>query len=105
MSINSNPPALTPEWGAVLPFSLTDADKTTFTRDGFDYNVYHDPGAPPRAQGPDADLYKWAFALVAVWSGHLDQDDGVMIDISPASNGIPATCRRRSMKCRLSTTC
>ena len=85
--INSQPPALTPEWGAVLPFSLTDADKTTFNRDGFDYNVYHDPGAPPRAQGSDADLYKWAYTLVAVWSGHLDQDDGVMMDISPASNG------------------
>ena len=85
--INSQPPALTPEWGAVLPFSLTDADKTVFNRDGFDYNVYHDPGAPPRAQGSDADLYKWAYTLVAVWSGHLDQDDGVMMDISPASNG------------------
>ena len=93
--INSQPPALSPEWGAVLPFSLTDADKTTFNRDGFGYNVYHDPGPPPRAQGTDADIYKWAFALVAVWSGQLDQDDGVMIDISPASNGnvaeLPAT--------------
>ena len=93
--INSQPPALSPEWGAVLPFSLSDADKTTFNRDGFGYNVYHDPGPPPRAQGTDADIYKWAFALVAVWSGQLDQDDGVMIDISPASNGnvaeLPAT--------------
>jgi uncharacterized protein DUF6851 len=84
---NSQPPALSPEWGQVLPFSLTDADKATFTRDGFDWQVYHDPGPPPRAQGTDADLYKWGFALVAVWSGQLDQDDGVMIDISPASNG------------------
>ena len=85
--INSQPPALSPEWGAVAPFSLTDADKTTHHRDGFDYNVYHDPGPPPHAQDSYADIYKWAFALVAVWSGHLDQDDGVMIDISPASNG------------------
>jgi hypothetical protein len=84
---NSNPPALSPEWGAVLPFALTAADRTTFFRDDFAYNVYHDPGPPPRAQGSDADLYKWAFALVAVWSGHLDQADGVMMDISPASNG------------------
>ncbi|MGH8203440.1 MAG: vanadium-dependent haloperoxidase, partial [Steroidobacteraceae bacterium] len=92
---NSNPPALSPEWGAVLPFSLADADRTTFFRDDFGYNVYHDPGAPPRAQGSDADIYKWAFALVAVWSGHLDQADGVTMDISPASNGntaeLPAT--------------
>ena len=84
---NSNPPALSPEWGAVLPFALSEADRTTYFRDDFGYNVYHDPGAPPRAQGADADIYKWTFALVAVWSGHLDQADGVMIDISPASNG------------------
>jgi hypothetical protein len=84
---NSNPPALTPEWGAVLPFSLSDADRTSYFRDDFTWNVYHDPGPPPRAQGTDADIYKWAFALVAVWSGQLDQDDGVMIDISPASRG------------------
>jgi hypothetical protein len=32
-------------------------------------------------------MYRWNFALVAIWSGHLDQNDGVMIDISPASNG------------------
>ena len=92
---NSNPPALSPEWGAVLPFSLSEADRTTFFRDDFGYNVYHDPGAPPRAQGAQSDIYKWAFALVAVWSGHLDQVDGVMMDISPASNGntgeLPAT--------------
>jgi hypothetical protein len=85
--ISSQPPALTPEWGAVAPFSLTDADKTTYLRDGFGYNVYHDPGPPPLVHDAYADIYKWGFALVAVWSGHLDQDDGVMIDISPASNG------------------
>jgi hypothetical protein len=84
---NSQPPALSPEWGAVLPFALGDADRTTYFRDDFAYHVYHDPGPPPRAQGTDADLYKWGFALVAVWSGHLDQADGVMMDISPASNG------------------
>ena len=93
--INSQPPALTPEWGAVAPFSLTDADKTTYFRDGFGYNVYHDPGPPPHARGTLADIYKWGFALVAVWSGQLDQADGVMIDISPAGTGnlqsLPAT--------------
>ena len=52
---NSNPPALTPEWGAVLPFALSEADRTTYFRDDFGYNVYHDPGAPPRAQGAGAD--------------------------------------------------
>jgi hypothetical protein len=37
--------------------------------------------------GTYAEQYRWNFALVAIWSGHLDQNDGVMIDISPASNG------------------
>ncbi len=85
--VNSTPPALSPEWGAVKPFALTDKDRTTFFRDSFAYQVYHDPGPPPRAHGTFADMYKWNYALVAIWSGHLDQSDGVMIDISPASNG------------------
>ncbi len=31
--------------------------------------------------------YQWGFTLVAKWSAQLDPRDGVMIDISPASNG------------------
>jgi hypothetical protein len=85
--VNSTPPALSPEWGGVAPFSLRESDRITYFRDSFQYEVFHDPGPPPRAHGLDADMYKWNYALVAVWSGHLDQDDGVMIDISPASNG------------------
>ncbi len=85
--VNSTPPALSPEWGAVAPFALRANDKTTFFRNGFSYNVYHDPGAPPKARGLNAAAYKWNHALVAIWSGHLDQNDGVMIDISPASLG------------------
>ncbi len=78
---------LSPEWGQVAPFALTAADRTTYQRDDFDYQVYHDPGLPPTAQGPLSAEYKWGFSLVSVWSGHLDQADGVMIDISPASLG------------------
>ncbi|NNE54927.1 MAG: hypothetical protein HKN32_02825, partial [Flavobacteriales bacterium] len=56
------PDFLSPEWGAVHNFSLDDADLTTYTRDGFDYKVYHDPGAPPTiamdGSGSSAD-YKW----------------------------------------------
>lgn len=93
--VNSTPPALSPEWGGVAPFSLRDSDRVPYFRDSFTYEVFHDPGPPPRAQGLNADMYKWNHALVAVWSGHLDQNDGVMIDISPASNGntqaLPAT--------------
>jgi hypothetical protein len=93
--IPSTPPALSPEWGAVAPFALNVADRKTHFRDGFEYNVYYDPGPPPKVHGTFADLYKWNYALVAVWSGHLDPADRVLIDISPASLGntqlLPAT--------------
>lgn len=91
------PDFLSPEWGQVNPFSLSDEDKITYSRDGFDYQVYHDPGMPPLLEpggGGTSDLYKWGFSMVAIWSGHLDATDGVMMDISPASlgnrNNLPA---------------
>lgn len=85
--ITDEPEFLSPEWGSVEPFALTDADKTTYTRDGFDYEVYFDPGMPPTSAGPLSAEYKWGFALVAIWSSHLSPDDGVVMDISPASIG------------------
>ena len=85
--ISSEPDFLSPEWGQVAPFALSDADKTTYQRDGFDYEVYFDPGMPPTYAGPLSSEYKWGFSLVSIWSSHLDQSDGVMIDISPASLG------------------
>ena len=85
--IEDQPEFLSPEWGQVAPFALDEADRTTYTRDGFDYYVYHDPGPPPSYTGATADLYKWGFSLVATWAAHLDPADGVMIDISPASLG------------------
>ncbi|MEE2784360.1 MAG: FG-GAP-like repeat-containing protein [Pseudomonadota bacterium] len=81
------PEFLSPEWGQVYPFALTEADRTAYQRDGFDYWVYHDPGMPPTASGSLSDNYRWAFGLVAIWSSHLDPNDGTMIDISPASIG------------------
>lgn len=85
--ITNEPEFLSPEWGQVQPFALTDADKTIYQRDGFDYGVYFDPGLPPTAAGPLSAEYKWGFSLVAVWASHLDPSDGVMMDISPASLG------------------
>jgi len=81
------PPALSPEWGQVVPFSLQPEDRTIYQRDGFDWWVYHDPGPPPMLGTPTADYYKWGNELVAIWSGHLDPTDGVLWDISPASRG------------------
>ena len=79
------PGFLSPEWRCVVPFSLTTNDLTTHTRHGNDYLVYHDLGPPP-LRGEDS-LYRWNFAMVAVWSGHLDTKLDAEIDISPAYLG------------------
>ena len=59
-------------------------------RQGYPYSVYDDPGPPPLIQpdgrGTSAD-YMWNFALVALWSSHLDPTDGVLWDISPGALG------------------
>lgn len=85
------PPFLSPEWGQVTPFSLTPEDLTINPRGGFDYWVYHDPGAPAYLDtttvGGISEEYKWGHSLVSIWSSHLDPTDGVMWDISPASIG------------------
>lgn len=88
--VDGTPEFVGPEWGGVHPFSLTAADMTTCPRAGFDYPVYHDPGAPPEHDGPLSAEYKWTHSLVAVWSGHLDPANGRgadLVDISPASLG------------------
>jgi hypothetical protein len=85
--VDDAPEFLGPEWGQVVPFSLSENDKTLFTRDGFNYQVYHDPGMPPLIGTDTSDLYKWGFSLVAIWSAHLDENDGVLWDISPKSLG------------------
>lgn len=86
-----SPPFLSPEWGTVVPFALTEEDLTVYSRFGDDYWVYHDPGAPPYMELPDAGgnsaEYEWNFSLVSVWASHLDPNDGIMWDISPASIG------------------
>ncbi len=83
------PPFLGPEWGSVTPFSLRDEDKTIHSVSDNNYTVYNDPGPPSYLQDGLGieDPYKWGFSLVAAWSAHLDPADGVLIDISPASNG------------------
>lgn len=89
--VTDTPPFLSPEWGNVVPFSLTDDDMVTNNRDGDDYNVYVDPGAPPyldpNEQTELEDNWKWGMVMVAIWSSHLSPDDGVIWDISPASIG------------------
>ena len=85
--IATAPEFLSPEWGIVTPFALSMDDAVDYERDGFTYRVFHDPGPPPTIDGDSADLYKWAHALVAVWSADLSPTDGETMDISPASLG------------------
>jgi len=84
------PPFLSPEWGQVTSWALSDEDLTSYTRDGFEYKVYHDPGAPALHAmdgSGTSNIYSDGHAMVALWSGLLDPTDGVMWDISPASSG------------------
>jgi len=83
--------ALSPEWGQVNPFSLNPQNLNIYQRDGNDYPVYIDPGAPPYMNFDEPDSlsndYRWGNEMVIVWSSHLDPTDGVMIDISPGAQG------------------
>lgn len=84
-----SPEFLSPEWGKVIPFSLKDEDLSIHSTPDYDYWVYHDPTSPSYIQEGNGldDPYKWGFALVSIWGSHLDPNDDVMIDISPASIG------------------
>ena len=67
-----------------------DEDLNTYTRDGFDYQVYHDPGQPALHAmdgSGSTEIYQTGHGMVALWSGMLDPTDGVMWDISPGSIG------------------
>ena len=87
----STPDFLSPEWGNVHGFALTDDDKTIYSRGGNNYSVYNDPMDPPYLDNTNSSessqAYKWGFALVSVWGSHLDPADGVLWDISPRSIG------------------
>ncbi|NIJ45548.1 hypothetical protein FHR24_002016 [Wenyingzhuangia heitensis] len=87
----STPNFLSPEWGNVLPFSLSESDKNMMKRDNKNYPVYHLPKFPPQLDtiniNESSELYKWNFSLVALWSAQLDPNDGEKLDISPASMG------------------
>ena len=87
----STPTFLSPEWGNVMPFAMENNVRNIYNRDGNDFWVYHDPGAPPyldRVNGGGTSAeYQWGFSLVAIWSSQLDPADGVMWDISPGSIG------------------
>ncbi|MEZ5082265.1 MAG: vanadium-dependent haloperoxidase [Bacteroidales bacterium] len=82
---------LTPEWGNVIPFALSENDKKVLMRDGIKCNVYCDPGPPPslntKENAESSEHYKWGFLLNILWSSQLDPKDSVKIDISPGAIG------------------
>ena len=59
--INGYPPFLGPEWGKVTPFSLRADQRNDYTRDGFPYMVYVDPGEPPRLGTDREDFFLEGF--------------------------------------------
>jgi hypothetical protein len=81
------PPFVGPEWGNVKPFSLTDQDMTTRQRDGKLYRVYLDPGSPPLFGFGTEAQFRDGFEQVIKYSSRLDPEDGLVIDVSPASRG------------------
>ncbi|MEM9800098.1 MAG: vanadium-dependent haloperoxidase [Planctomycetota bacterium] len=80
------PDFLSPEWGIVSNWALSDDDVTIEQRGGFHYWVYKDPGPPPYFNDAQ-DRYRSGFEMVSIWSAHLDSSDGVLIDVSPNSIG------------------
>ncbi|MFK7949148.1 MAG: FG-GAP-like repeat-containing protein [Saprospiraceae bacterium] len=87
----NTPDFLSPEWGNVIPFSLTNDVRSINSRNGNMYYVFHEPAQPPYLDTInstlESDLYKWNFSLVSIWSSHLTPNDSVLWDISPAGIG------------------
>lgn len=81
------PEFVSPEWGQVVPFALSDDELTIYERDGNEYWVYHDPGEPPYFADERQNEATWGYLLVPLWASYLDPADGVTIGISPASIG------------------
>lgn len=71
---------LTPFWGNVTPFAMTAADRSA-------NGVYHDQGTPPQLGGVGDAAFKDGAVAMIRYSSQLDPNDGVMIDISPATRG------------------
>ncbi|MFY0626840.1 MAG: T9SS type A sorting domain-containing protein [Reichenbachiella sp.] len=87
----STPDFLSPEWGNVVPFCLTENELSAdAVANEYPHDVYMDPGPPAYIDMEDDEAsqdYKWGFSLVSIWSSHLDTHDPTRLDISPASLG------------------
>jgi hypothetical protein len=94
---NTGVRALTPHWGNVVPFSLTECQRTYFNRADYDWPIYIDQGEPPYLQdttylpdsilGPNINLFKFGFVNTLMWHHFHNNFTGQMIDTSPAHTG------------------
>lgn len=75
---------LTPYWGSVTPFAMTEADRSPSP---IGMLVYHNQGPPPQLTDLDNSAFKADAVAMIRYSSQLDPNDGVMIDISPATRG------------------
>lgn len=85
-------PALSHEWGNVVPFALTQDQADTLVRDGMNWKVYLDPGPPPLLDttvqtGLNDSFFKWGYVMNIIWHSFHNNDDGVMVDASPNNVG------------------
>jgi hypothetical protein len=78
--LESTQKSLTPYWGDVKPFAMTSAERSA-------NGVYLDQGPQPQLGGVGDAAFKQAALGVIRLSSQLDPNDGVSIDISPASRG------------------
>jgi hypothetical protein len=90
--VETAPPALSHEWGNVVPFALTPDQHSFVEHGGHNYSLYLDQGYPPLVDpsvqtGIEDSFYKWGFLMVAHWHAFHNANDGVMMDLSPASVG------------------
>lgn len=84
------PDFLSPEWGNVIPFALSEDGLNIYPVDDNEYWVYNDPGPPPyidSLSNEELQDYQWGFMMVAQWSSHLDPSDSILWDISPGALG------------------
>jgi hypothetical protein len=83
------PEHLSPEWGLVTPFSLTEEDATILERNNQEYKIYNNIAEPSYIKNGLGieDPYKWGFAMVSVWASHLGIQNDTIIDISPRRIG------------------
>jgi len=90
-AVASTPAFVGAEWGNTVPFSLNADQLSNYTRDGFPWKVYMDPGPPAELDflTPDGlnSFFKWNHLMVSVWQSHLDPAQQVSWNMSPSVRG------------------